>query len=83
MKIHYKSYDEIDKELEILRLEREISMRKMGINVEDTVQLFSPSYLLKQGLTTIGSSVKSSQGIKTLVISTIFKFLFNKFLKKK
>ncbi|RRA95125.1 DUF6327 family protein [Paenimyroides viscosum] len=82
MKIRYKSYEEVDKELEILRLEREISIRKIGNNAEDITQLFSPSNLLQQGLTSFGSSVKNSKGIKTLVLSTVFKFLFNKFIKK-
>lgn len=82
MKIRYKSYEEVDKELEILRLEREISIRKIGNNAEEISQLFSPSQLLRQGLTSLGSSVKKSQGIKTLVLSTLFKFLFNKFIKK-
>jgi len=82
MKIRYKSYEEVDKELEILRLEREISIRKIGNNAEEISQLFSPSQLLRQGLTSLGSSVKKSQGIKTLVLSTLIKFLFNKFIKK-
>ena len=82
MKIRYKTYEEVDKELEILRLEREISIRKIGNNAEDIAQLFSPSQLLQQGLASLGSSVKKSQGIKTLVLSTLFKFLFNKFIKK-
>lgn len=82
MKIRYKTYEEVDKELEILRLEREISIRKIGNNAEEITQLFSPSQLLQQGLASFGSSVKNSQGVKTLVLSTVFKFLFNKFIKK-
>jgi len=82
MKIRYKTYEEVDKELEILRLEREISIRKIGNNAEEITQLFSPRQLLQQGLASFGSSVKNSQGVKTLVLSTVFKFLFNKFIKK-
>ncbi len=82
MKIRYTSYEEVDKELEILRLEREISIRKIGNNAEEITSLFSPGQLLQQGLTSLGSSVKNSKGIKTLVLSTVLKFLFNKFIKK-
>ncbi|MBA5792085.1 hypothetical protein H1R17_04150 [Flavobacterium sp. xlx-214] len=82
MKKYYTSYEEVDKELEILKLEREINIRKIGNNAEDIVALFSPNTLLKQGLSSIGSSVKQSKGIKTLVLTTVFKFLFNKFFKK-
>lgn len=82
MKKYYTSYEEVDKELEILKLEREINIRKIGNNAEDIVTLFSPNTLLKQGLSSIGSSVKQSKGIKTLVLTTVFKFLFNKFFKK-
>lgn len=82
MKIRYKTYEEVDKELEILRLEREISIRKIGNNAEEITSLFSPGQLLQQGLSSLGSSVKNSKGIKTLVLSTVLKFLFNKFIKK-
>lgn len=83
MKKNYTSYEEVDKELEILRLEREISFRKIGNDVQDISQLFSPSNLMQQGLTSFGSSIKNSKGIKTLILSTLFKFMYNKFLKKK
>ena len=83
MKTRYTSYEEVNRELEILKLEREISIRKIGNNAEDITQLFSPKHLLQQGLTSLGDTVKSSKGIKTLVLSTVFKFLFNKFIKKK
>lgn len=83
MKKIYTSYEEVDKELEILRLEREISIRKIGNDVEDITGLFSPNKLIHQGLSSLGSTVKNSKGIKTLVLSTVFKFLFNKFIKKK
>lgn len=82
MKTRYTSYEEVNRELEILKLEREISIRKIGNNAEDITQLFSPKHLLQQGLTSLGGTVKSSKGIKTLVLSTVFKFLFNKFIKK-
>ena len=83
MKTRYTSFEEIDRELEILKLEREISIRKIGNNAEDISQLFSPKQLLQQGLATFSGSVKSSKGIKTLVLTTVLKFLFNKFIKKK
>lgn len=83
MKTRYTSYEEVNRELEILKLEREISIRRIGNNAEDISQLFSPKQLLQQGLTSIGGTVKSSKGIKTLVLTTVFKFLFNKFIKKK
>lgn len=83
MKTRYTSYEEVNRELEILKLEREISIRKIGNNAEDISQLFSPKNLIQQGLTSFGGTVKSSKGIKTLVLSTVFKFLFNKFIKKK
>lgn len=83
MKTRYTSYEEVDRELEILKLEREISIRRIGSNAEDISQLFSPKQLLQQGLTSLGGTVKGSKGIKTLVLTTVFKFLFNKFIKKK
>ena len=49
MKKYYTSYEEVDKELEILRLEREISIRKIGVNAEDITDHLSPDNLMKQG----------------------------------
>lgn len=83
MKKNYTSYEEVDKELEILRLEREISFRKFGNDVQDISQLFSPSNLMHQGLSSFGSSLKSSRNVKTIVLTTVLKFLYNKFIKKK
>jgi len=83
MKKIYTSYEEVDKELEILKLEREISIRKIGNDAEEISQLFSPNKIIHQGLASLGSTVKNSNGIKTLVLSTVLKFLFNKFIKKK
>ncbi|WLD23854.1 DUF6327 family protein [Flavobacterium dauae] len=83
MKKIYTSYEEVDKELEILKLEREISIRKIGNDAEEISQLFSPNKIIRQGLASLGSTVKNSNGIKTLVLSTVLKFLFNKFIKKK
>lgn len=82
MKIRYTSYEEVDKELEILRLEREISIRKIGNNAEEITHLFSPKNLLQLGFASFGNSVKNSKGIKTIVLSTLLKFIFNKFINK-
>lgn len=83
MKKNYTSYEEVDKELEILKLEREISIRKIGNDIQDIAQLFSPSNLIRQGLTSFGSSIKNSKNVKSVILTTVFKFLYNKFFKKK
>lgn len=83
MKKNYTSYEEVDKELEILKLEREISIRKIGNDAQNITQLFSPSNLMQQGLTSFGSSIKNSKNVKSLVLTSVFKFLFNKIIKKK
>lgn len=82
MKKHYISYEDVDKELEILKLEREISIRKVGNDAQSIVKLFSPSNLMQQGLTSFGSSIKNSKNLKSLILTTVFKFLFNKIIKK-
>lgn len=82
MKKYYTSYEEVNKELEILKLEREINIKKIGMNAEEVVAFFSPNQLIKQGFSSLGNTVKNSKSIKTLVLTTVFKFLFNKFFKK-
>ena len=83
MKTRYTSYEEVNRELEILKLEREISIRKIRNDIQDIALLFSPSNLIRQGLTSFGSSIKNSKNVKSVILTTVFKFLYNKFFKKK
>ncbi len=83
MKTVYTSYEEIDKELEIRKLEREISFRKLSKNADDISQFFTPANFIKGGLLTLGSNLRHSKEIKTFVLSTLMNFMINKFIKRK
>lgn len=83
MKPSYSSYSEINKQLEILKVERQISFHKVMRSTNSITDNLAPSNLFKLGIGTIGSSIGNSKGLKAIVVSTILKFLVNKFIKRR
>ncbi len=83
MKKEYTTFEEIDEDLEILKLEREIRIRKMGLSVERITNQLSPGNLAKKGISGIASTFQSSSGLKSAVITFIIKFIFNRLSKSK
>ena len=83
MKTSYRSYSEIDKQLEILKIERQISFHKVLRSSNSISSSFSINNLFKLGIKNVGSSIGNSKGLKTIVYSSILKFLINKFIKRR
>ena len=67
-KIRYASYAEIDKDLEMLQLEREIQKQKIGLSFQKSRDLIDVPYVLSEGLNSVSSSFQWN-------ISTIFKWV--------
>lgn len=75
----YSSYAQIDSELEILKVEREISYQKLVLSVEKTKESFSFSNITSNVVDTVKSTFFSSYGtILRLVIPIIIKWFRNK-----
>ena len=66
----YSSFEEVDKDLRILQLRREIAQEEIKGNLGDLKQRFEPASLF----TTLGEGV-----LKRLVISWVLGFLLRKF----
>jgi hypothetical protein len=75
----YTSYDEIDRELEILRLEKEINYQKLILTVQKTKENFTPQNLVSGFLGSYKTLFSSSYGtILNIVIPFIIKWIVNK-----
>ena len=71
----YSSYAQIDSELEILKLEKEIHYRKMMQSVQKTKESLTPSGLVTNLISSSGSALKGPYGV---VISMVTPFVLNK-----
>ena len=75
----YSSYAQIDKELEILKVEKEISYQKLVLSVQKTKESFSFLNITSNVIDTVKSTFFSSYGaIFRLVIPIIIKWFKNK-----
>lgn len=83
MKKDYTTFDEIDRQLEILKLEREIQIRKLGLNIEQLSEQLSPGNLAKKSIMNIASTVQTSSSLKSTVIAFLIKYIFNRLKKRK
>lgn len=76
----YKSFVEIDRDIQIAKLERDIHREKLLLHAERLKSSVSPSALLKS---TIGGSASGgSSSMWMNVLNLALPFLFKKFSKK-
>ncbi|MBQ0118009.1 MAG: hypothetical protein KBS98_08885 [Flavobacterium sp.] len=82
----YTSYEEINRDLEILRLERDLSYHRIIQTFEKTKagvkQSFAPMNLIRNSFQSF-SSINKTSGIKTILITAILRFVIKKFLDRK
>ena len=87
MKQSYNSYEEINRHLEILKIEREISFHRLMQSTSSISKNLTAPNLLKMGLGTIGTTISSSLGqskqLKVFLFTTVLKFLIRKLFKRK
>ena len=75
----YTSYDEINRELEILRLEKEINHQKLILTIKKTKESFTPQNLVSGFLGSYKTLFSSSYGtILNIAIPYIIKWIVNK-----
>lgn len=75
----YSSYAQIDSELEILKVEKEISYQKLVLSVQNTKESFTLLNITSNVLDTVKSTFFSSYGtILRLAIPIVIKWFTNK-----
>jgi hypothetical protein len=75
----YTSYAEIDRDLEILQLEREIQRKKVGLHLTEAKNHLNPSYIFTESIKFIVPSwTESSSTFFKFVLPWVMKYLFVK-----
>ncbi|OYU81356.1 MAG: hypothetical protein CFE23_04475 [Flavobacterium sp. BFFFF1] len=74
----YSSYEEIDRDLEILKLEKEIQFKKLSQSFGKTKDSLSPGHIIGGSLPKVAVNILSglSGPIKGMALSFIMKKLF-------
>jgi hypothetical protein len=77
--IKYSSYAQIDRELEILKIEKEISYQKIVFRYYKTKESIAPKHLLSNLLGSIKTSFSGSYGtILNVAVPLIINWIINK-----
>jgi hypothetical protein len=76
----YSSYAQIECELEILRLEKEINLKKIILNVEKTKESLLPKNIIKGFLGDYKSILSNSTG---MILNIAIPLIINWFTKRK
>ena len=76
----YSSYAEIELELEILQVERDLNLKKIVLSVEKTKESLLPQNLIKSFLGDYKSILSNSTG---LILKIVFPLIINWLTKRK
>ncbi|MEZ4854366.1 DUF6327 family protein [Flavobacterium sp.] len=75
----YSSFAAIDKDLEILKLQKRIDERKLNLSFNQTVDAFTPTTILQKAISNSDSLLYGFGIVRKIVVP----LLINKFFKKK
>ncbi|WHT40815.1 MULTISPECIES: DUF6327 family protein [Myroides] len=81
MRKSYSSFEQINQDLQILRIEREIHYQKINLAFDELKEETAPQNLIKNTLGSAGSLLRNSGGIQTLLVTSILKYVIRKFRK--
>jgi hypothetical protein len=73
----YSSYKEIEQDLEILKLQKEIDAKKLSLSFEKTIELFTPVGIMQNILGNAGTWITKSGVLKNMVLP----YIINKIMK--
>ncbi|WP_313805845.1 DUF6327 family protein [Flavobacterium sp.] len=73
----YTSYEEIDRDLEILKLQKDIDYKKLSLSVEKTVDSFTPGTMLQNVIGNVGNAINKYDLLQKIVLP----FLVRRFMK--
>lgn len=75
----YTSYAEIDKDLELLKLEKEISYQKLVVELKETREQFTPKGIVKQFMGSYQSILSESfSSLITMAVPYLIKWLLKR-----
>jgi hypothetical protein len=75
----YASYAEMDRELEILKLQKEIQFQKLTLNIQKTKESFEPQNIIKSFLGSYKATLSNSYvDILQTIIPFFIKWIINR-----
>ncbi|WP_026707965.1 DUF6327 family protein [Flavobacterium frigidarium] len=75
----YTSYNQIDKELEILNLEKEVSYQRVILSLKNTKESLAPTYLISNVFSSFKTGIRGSYvQILNSAIPLIINWIINK-----
>ena len=69
----YSSYAEIDRDLEILKLQKEIDHQKLALSVEKTIDSLTPGSLMQNVLGNVGTLVTKYDWLSKIVVPLVIR----------
>ena len=76
----YSSYDQINSDLEMIKLEREIHLQYILLNVEKTKESLQPENLFQEVLASFKCKLSNSYG---MILQIVIPYLINWLIHKK
>lgn len=83
MKKSYSSIEEINADLEILKVQRDIHYYKIFQSVDNIKEELTPNNLVRNTFGTVTSFVKGSNNAQAFLISAAMKYFFKKIRNNK
>lgn len=69
----YSSYAEIDRDLEILKLQKEIDHQKLALSIEKTIDNLTPGSLMQNVLGNVGTLVTKYDWLSKIVVPLLIR----------
>lgn len=82
MRKSYSSIEQINHDLQLLRLEKEIHYQKINLALEQLKEEASPANLIKSSLGSAGSVLKNTGGLQALLVTSILKYFIRRKFRK-
>lgn len=81
MKPKYSSYEEINRDLKILKVEKELDFHRVFQSFDQLKDGFTPYKLATNTFGAVTSVIKGSGGIQAFLITSVLKIIFKRFFK--
>ncbi|MCP1995178.1 DUF6327 family protein [Flavobacterium sp. HSC-61S13] len=78
MKKQFNSIEEINHELKILDVQRELEFHRVVQSIDDLKDAFTPMKIIRNTFGSVASIVSNSNGVQTFLLTTLLKFIFKR-----
>lgn len=77
----YSSYEEINRDLKILKVEKELNFHRLFKSFDQLKDGFTPIKLATNAFGSLSSIIKGSGGIQAFLITGVLKFIFKRIFR--